>query len=63
MSKDKSQSPNLERKLFEQRCDCGNLLCKISSETLEIKCRKCKRVYVIPIKRIEEIAQAQKASK
>ncbi len=40
------------RELREERCECGNLLCKISPETVEIKCRRCKRIHIIPIKNL-----------
>ncbi len=33
----------------EVRCECGFLLCKLSEENLEIKCRRCKKIYLIPI--------------
>ncbi|MFO8058976.1 MAG: hypothetical protein R6V10_16950 [bacterium] len=33
----------------EVRCECGFLLCKLSEEYLEIKCRRCKKVVFIPI--------------
>ncbi len=32
----------------EVRCECGFLLCKLSAENLEIKCRRCKRLVMIP---------------
>lgn len=38
--------------LQDERCECGNLLCKVSRETVEIKCRRCKRIHVIPIERL-----------
>jgi hypothetical protein len=28
----------------EQRCDCGNLLARLTPRGLEVKCRRCKRV-------------------
>jgi phage FluMu protein Com len=40
--------------LRDERCECGNLLCKISAETVEIKCRRCKRIHIIPIKKLVE---------
>jgi len=46
-------------RLFDERCECGNLICKISSETIEVKCRRCKRIHVIPIKRLKELASTQ----
>ena len=38
--------------LRDERCECGNLMCKISDETVEIKCRRCKRIHIIPIKNL-----------
>ena len=42
------------RQFRDERCECGNLLCKIYADTLEIKCRRCKRIHVIAIKRLVE---------
>jgi phage FluMu protein Com len=36
------------------RCECGFLLCKITPEYLEIKCRRCKRIVVLPILELPE---------
>lgn len=41
-----------ERGLRDERCECGNLLCKISEDAIEIKCRRCKRIHVIPLERL-----------
>jgi phage FluMu protein Com len=43
---------NQQYDLRDERCECGNLLCKISDETVEIKCRRCKRIHIIPIKKL-----------
>jgi phage FluMu protein Com len=32
----------------ESRCLCGNLLARLRREGVELKCRRCKRVMVIP---------------
>ena len=32
----------------DERCECGNLVAKLTAETVEIKCRRCKRIRVIP---------------
>jgi phage FluMu protein Com len=32
----------------ESRCRCGNLLARLRPEGVELKCRRCKRVIVIP---------------
>ena len=36
----------------EHRCLCGSLLARITAEGIELKCRKCKRLQVIPNSRI-----------
>ena len=33
----------------DARCHCGNLLARITSRGVEIKCRRCKRVHVVPL--------------
>jgi phage FluMu protein Com len=37
-------------RLQEERCECGSLLSKVSKDSVEIKCRRCKRIHVISIK-------------
>jgi phage FluMu protein Com len=32
----------------ELRCECGNLLARLTEEGVELKCRRCKRIVVIP---------------
>jgi phage FluMu protein Com len=32
----------------ERRCVCGSLLARLSESGVELKCRRCKRVVVIP---------------
>lgn len=34
----------------EVRCECRNMLAKLTPVGVEIKCRRCKRVTVIPLK-------------
>ncbi len=31
------------------RCECGNLVARLTSEGVEIKCRRCKRLVVIAV--------------
>jgi phage FluMu protein Com len=38
-----------EGSTIDQRCVCGNLLARIVPEGVEVKCRRCKRVVVIPL--------------
>lgn len=44
--------PEQDGDLKDERCECGNLLCKISPETVEIKCRRCKRIHIVPIDKL-----------
>jgi len=38
----------------DERCECGNLVAKLTETTVEIKCRRCKRIHVIPMDMLEE---------
>jgi hypothetical protein len=38
----------------EERCECGNLVAKLTETTVEIKCRRCKRVHVIPMDMLKD---------
>ena len=33
----------------ELRCECGFLLCKLSEDAIEVKCRRCKRLVYVPV--------------
>ena len=33
------------------RCGCGALLAKLTAEGVELKCKRCKRVRIIPLQR------------
>lgn len=33
----------------DHRCDCGAVVCRLTERGVEIKCRRCKRVVVIPL--------------
>jgi hypothetical protein len=35
----------------ELRCGCGSLLARIVASSVELKCRRCKRVWSIPIEK------------
>jgi phage FluMu protein Com len=53
LTMDPRKSPEPESgNLRDERCECGNLICKISEETVEIKCRRCKRIHIVPIERL-----------
>jgi len=36
------------------RCECGFLLCKLTWNSIEVKCRRCRRLVEIPIDGIED---------
>lgn len=38
----------------DARCDCGNLLARLTARGVEVKCRRCKRIVVIPIEAASE---------
>lgn len=40
------RQPNCEAEEF--RCLCGSLMAKITPLGVEVKCRKCKRLHIIP---------------
>ena len=46
MSHSASSSPSIHAS--DQRCQCGNLLARLRPKGVELKCRRCKRVVVIP---------------
>jgi phage FluMu protein Com len=37
----------------ETRCECGQLIAKVREHGLELKCKRCKRIIVIPFAAIE----------
>jgi len=37
----------------ETRCECGQLIAKVQRQGLELKCKRCKRIVVIPFTAIE----------
>jgi len=39
---------------MDERCECGNLVAKLTPHTVEIKCRRCKRIRVIPADQLGE---------
>ncbi len=38
----------------ERRCLCGQLLARLSKAGVEIKCKRCRRVVVIPWRNVDE---------
>jgi phage FluMu protein Com len=37
----------------EARCECGQLIAKLLQNGIEVKCKRCKRIVVIPLASIE----------
>ena len=37
----------------ETRCECGQLIAKVRGQGLELKCKRCKRIVIIPFTSIE----------
>lgn len=37
----------------EQRCECGNLLARLTPRGVEVKCRRCKRVVELAWEKLE----------
>ncbi len=33
----------------ELRCKCGNLVAKATHRGIELKCKRCKRIHIIPL--------------
>jgi len=33
---------------IESRCECGNLIFKITNNGIELKCNRCKRIKLVP---------------
>jgi len=42
-----------ERRNSETRCECGQLIAKVVGGGLELKCKRCKRIVIIPFSSIE----------
>lgn len=38
----------------ELRCQCGSLMARVTAAGIELKCRRCKRVVVVPLPREPE---------
>ncbi len=38
---------------LEKRCECGQLIAKVQPDGLQMKCKRCKRIVVIPFTSIE----------
>ena len=50
MTADRPPDPAaLDRSGAECRCHCGSLLARWGRDGIELKCRRCKRVIVLPV--------------
>ena len=47
------RGPEMLAAASETRCECGQLIAKVRGEGLELKCKRCKRIVVIPFASIE----------
>lgn len=43
-----AREPQEDQDKLSARCECGNLLAMIVEDGVEIKCRRCKRLVIIP---------------
>lgn len=41
------------KKAQDMRCECGSLIARVTDKGVEIKCRRCKRLYIIPLPKIK----------
>lgn len=37
----------------EARCECGQLIAKLRADGVELKCKRCKRIVLIPFESSE----------
>lgn len=44
-----------DREANELRCGCGSLVARLNRDGIEIKCRRCKRIKIIPLSVSEEV--------
>lgn len=44
----------------EVRCHCGQLMARLVDEGIELKCKRCRRLMVIPFSNIEGWVLCQK---
>lgn len=48
-----NNTPTTSCQHTETRCECGQLIAKVCGQGLELKCKRCKRIVVIPFTAIE----------
>lgn len=41
----------------DARCHCRNLLARLTARGVEIKCRRCKRVHVVPLSAVAGVSR------
>ncbi len=41
-------------KPVEARCECGQLIAKLRGDSLEVKCKRCKRIVSISYDKLKE---------
>ena len=46
-------SSHATSEVAETRCECGQLIAKVRAKALELKCKRCKRIVIIPFHAIE----------
>ncbi|MBM4132214.1 MAG: hypothetical protein FJ245_00450 [Nitrospira sp.] len=44
---------NRHAETAETRCECGQLIAKLRDRGIELKCKRCKRIVLIPFSSIE----------
>lgn len=45
----------------ELRCHCGNMMGRTTSRGIEVKCRRCKRIHVIPLSVLDQFHHPSQA--
>jgi len=40
---------NLQNGTKEARCHCGHLMARLCKEGVELKCKRCKRIVILPL--------------
>ena len=40
---------NLQNGTKEARCHCGHLVARLCKEGVELKCKRCKRIVILPL--------------
>ena len=38
----------------EIRCRCSNMIGRLTARGIEVKCRRCKRIHVIPLSALDQ---------